>query len=304
MGDGVDAGFIGLGVMGQPMALSLARGGTALTVWNRTAARSQVLATAGARVAASPAELLGQVPVVILMLPTGDAIDSVLGRGTPQFSTNVAGHTIVHMGTTSPGYSRSLEASIRAAEGRYVEAPVAGSCKVAEAGRLVAMLAGEQISADLVRPLLRPMCQETIMCGPVPNAMQMKLAVNLFQITMITGLAESVHFASCRGLNLEQLLAVLDVGPMASDVSRMEAAKLAARDFAVQAPISGVLKTNQLIAEAVRESSMASPLLDVCHSLYREAVALGHGRSDISAVLHAIEARTAAVTAPPPEPSA
>jgi hypothetical protein len=77
------------------------------------------------------------------------------------------------------------------------------------------------------------------------------------------------------GFNLNQFVAVLNAGPMASDVSRMKAPKLVGRDFAVQATISNVLENNRLIAEAAREAGVASPLLDVCHALYGETRALG-----------------------------
>jgi 3-hydroxyisobutyrate dehydrogenase len=196
------------------------------------------------------------------------------------------------MGTTSPAYSQALEADIRAAGGSYVEAPVSGSRKPAEAGELVAMLAGERAPVDEVRPLLEPMCQETIVCGEVPAALLMKLAVNLFLITVVTGLAEAVHFADRHGLDMEQLVAVLDAGQMASSVSRVKARKLVERDFSVQAALSDVLYNNRLIAEAAREANLASPLLDLCHALYSEAEALGHGESDMAAVVRAIEART------------
>jgi 3-hydroxyisobutyrate dehydrogenase len=296
----VNVGFIGLGLMGQPMARNLARAATALVVWNRTPGKSEALRAAGARVATSPAEVFGQARVVLLMLAGGDAIDSALGRGTPDFAANVAGHTIVHMGTTSPGYSRGLEADIRAAGGSYVEAPVSGSRKPAEEAALVAMLAGEPAAVEAVRPLLGPMCRESILCGPVPNALLMKLSVNLFLITMVTGLAEAVHFAGRHGLDLRQFLAVLDAGPMASDVSRVKALKLVARDFAAQAAIQDVLYNNRLVADAAREADLASPLLDACHALFGEAMALGHGTADMAAVLHAIEARTDAGTAGTP----
>jgi 3-hydroxyisobutyrate dehydrogenase len=291
----VDVGFIGLGVMGQPMALNLARAGMALVVWNRSADKSEPLRAAGARVATSPAEVFRLARVVIMMLVNGAAIDAVLGRGTPNFGTNVAQHTIVHMGTTSPDYSRRLETDIRAAGGRYVEAPVSGSRKPAEAGQLVAMLAGEYATAPVIRRLFQPMCRETIMCGSVPNGLLMKLSVNLFLITMVTGLVEAVHFAERHGLDLAQLVAVLDAGPMASDVSRVKAAKLLAQDFAVQAAISNVLENNRLIAEAAREAGIASPLLDVCHALYGETHALGLESADMVAVIRAIEQRTAAL---------
>ncbi|HZD71435.1 MAG TPA: NAD(P)-dependent oxidoreductase [Actinomycetes bacterium] len=289
----MDVGFIGLGVMGQPMALNLARAGTPLVVWNRSAEKSEPLRAAGASVAASPAEVLGQAPVVILMLVDGAAIDAVLGRGTPDFAANVARRTIVHMGTTSPDYSRGLEADVRAAGGSYVEAPVSGSRKPAEAGQLVAMLAGERAAVEQVRPLLGPMCQTTIVCGPVPTALLMKLSVNLFLNTMVTALAEAVHFAQRHDLDMRRFLAVLDAGPMASSVSRVKTPKLVAGDFAVQASSANLLENTRLIAEAARRSHLASPLLDVCHALYAETVALGHGESDAVAVIRAIEARTA-----------
>jgi 3-hydroxyisobutyrate dehydrogenase len=97
---------------------------------------------------------------------------------------------------------RELEADIRAVGGHYVEAPVSGSRKPAEAGQLVAMLAGDADAIADARPLLTPMCRETMICGPVPNALLMKLSVNLFLISLVTGLAEAVHFADRHGLNL------------------------------------------------------------------------------------------------------
>ncbi|MFI0940837.1 NAD(P)-dependent oxidoreductase [Streptomyces sp. NPDC021020] len=296
-GNGRGIGFLGLGVMGRPMALNLQRrqpAGAPLTVWNRTPAKCAELREAGAVVAGSAAEVLRTCDVVFLMLADSAAVDDVLGRGTDSFAGRVRGRTLVHMGTTSPGYSHALEADVRAAGGRYVEAPVSGSRVPAEGGQLVAMLAGEQAAADAVRPLLAPMCRDAVDCGPVPNALLTKLAVNLFLITMVTGLTEAYHFADRHGLDRDRFLAVLDAGPMASAVSRMKAPKLRERDFAVQAGAVDVLKNNRLIADAARAAGLASPLLDVCHALFTETVAMGHGEGDMVAVLHAIEARTSA----------
>jgi 3-hydroxyisobutyrate dehydrogenase len=294
----VDIGFLGLGVMGRPMALNLVRAGTPLVVWNRSAPAADALRAAGAKTADSPADLFRSARTVFMMLADGAAIDACLGRGTPAFAANVAGHTVVHMGTTSPGYSLALEADIRAAGGRYVEAPVSGSRVPAEAGRLVAMLAGEQEAVTAVRPLLAPMCHETFVCGAAPSALLMKLSVNLFLITTVTGLAEAFHFAQRHGLDRRQFLAVLDAGPMASGVSRMKAPKLLARDFGVQAAAADVLMNNRLIAEAARASATATPLLDICHALFTETAAADPS-ADMIAVLRAIESRTAAV--PPAE---
>ncbi|MFE6177152.1 NAD(P)-dependent oxidoreductase [Streptomyces sp. NPDC056464] len=288
----MSVGFIGLGVMGRPMALNLARAGTPLIVWNRTPERCEPLRAAGAEVAASAAEVFERAGVVILMLADESAIDAVLLRGTPDFAPRVAGRILVHMGTTSPEYSGSLRDDVRAAGAGYVEAPVSGSRVPAEQGQLVAMLAGDEDAVATVRPLLAPMCREAFDCGAVPGALLMKLSVNLFLIAQVTGLTEAFHFADRHGLDRRLFLDVLDAGPMASAVSRMKAPKLLARDFSVQAGAADVLKNNRLIAEAARKAGLASPLLDICHTLFGETVARGHGDEDMVAVLHAIEART------------
>ena len=285
-------GFVGLGVMGRPMALNLARAGTPLLVWNRTSERCEPLRAAGAEIAADPGEVFVRAGVVFLMLADEDATNAVLGRGTPAFTARVAGRTLVHMGTTSPEYSVGLQDDVRAAGGRYVEAPVSGSRVPAEQGQLVAMLAGEDDAVADVRPLLGPLCRETFDCGPVPAALLTKLSVNLFLITLVTGLTEAFHFADRHGLDRRLFLDVLDAGPMASAVSRMKSPKLLARDFDVQAGAADVLKNNRLIARAARSAGLASPLLDVCHALFEETVAQGHGDEDMVAVLRALESRT------------
>ncbi|MFF9060510.1 NAD(P)-dependent oxidoreductase [Streptomyces sp. NPDC014882] len=285
-------GFLGLGVMGQPMALHLARSATPLLVWNRTPGRCDPLRAAGAEVAASPAEVFERAGTVFLMLADETALDTVLGRGTPDFAPRVAGRTVVHMGTTAPEHSGGLRDDVLAAGGRYVEAPVSGSRVPAERGELVAMLAGDDDAVADVRPLLAPLCRETFACGPVPGALLMKFSVNLFLITLVTGLAEAFHFADRHGLDRNLLRDVLDAGPMASAVSRGKAPKLLARDFTVQAAAADALKNNRLIARAARTAGLASPLLDVCHSLYAETVDQGHGDEDMVAVLRALETRT------------
>ena len=288
-------GFIGLGLMGEPMALNLLRGDTPLVVWNRSPAKIDVLAKAGARVAKDSQEVFQRCEVVLLMLRNAEATDIVLGRQDGTFSARVARHTIINMATTSPVYSEALDADIRAHGGRYVEAPVSGSRKPAEAGQLVAMLGGASDAVAFVQPLLAPMCRRTVDCGPTPNALIMKFAVNLFMICMVTGLAEAMHFAKTHGVDLARLVAVLDASPMASDVSRVKAAKIAAHDFAAQAVIANVLENTRLITEAARTARVASPLLDSCHSLYAEADASGETDLDMVAVIRTIERRTAAL---------
>lgn len=286
-------GFLGLGVMGRPMAANLVRAGVPLVVWSRTARHCDEVCRLGARRAQTPARVFADADVVILMLADEAATDAVLARGTASFG-QVAGRTVVHMGTTSPEYSAGLAADVLAAGGRYVEAPVSGSRVPAENGDLVVMLAGDARPVDVARALVAPMCRQAFTCGAVPGALLMKLAVNLYLITMVTGLAEAAHFAAAHGLDLELFAGVLAAGPMASPVSRGKAEKLVARDFAVQAAVFDVLKNNRLVADAARAAGVASPLLDVCHQLFAETVELGHADEDMAAVVRALEARTRA----------
>lgn len=291
-------GFIGIGIMGEPMARNLVDAGTDLLIWNRRPEKSAALVAAGARAAADAAEVFRSARVTIMMLANGDAIDSVLGRGTEEFAENVRDRVIVHMGTTPPEYSLGLETEILAAGGCYLEAPVSGSRKPAEAGELIGMLAGPDEVVAEVRPLLAPICRETVVCGAVPAALMMKLSVNIFLISTVTGLAESFHFAEQQGLDLRQLRSILDSGPMSSSVSRIKSEKLVESDFAAQAAIADVLKNNQFIASAARAAGIATPVLDACHALFAETDALGLGSADMAAVIRAIEARTSAVRGP------
>jgi len=293
---GQPAGFIGLGAMGEPMALNIAAAGIPLVVWNRTTARCAAVAEAGARVADSVDGVFAACETVILMLADGAAIDSVLDRGGATFAARVSDHTIVHMGTTSPSYSRGLEADVISAGGRYVEAPVSGSRRPAEERQLVAMVAGGAEAVKAASPLFDAMCRATVACGAVPNALVTKLAANVFLIALVTGLAEAFHFARHHDLDLERLAAVLNVGQMASPISKVKTAKLLAGDLAEQASIANVLENNRLIAEAANEAGIASPLIDVCHALYRETLQLGLGEADMIAVVEAIEQRTATVS--------
>ncbi len=287
----MQVGFIGLGTMGLPMALNMARAGTPLVVWNRSPGPTEVLARAGATVADSPAGVFDRPRTVFLMLRNGDVVDEVLRRGTPDFAALVAGRTVVHMGTTSPSWSRGLGEDVTAAGGTYVEAPVSGSRGPAEAGQLVGMVAGPEPAVDEVAALLAPVCATSVRCGPVPSATQMKLSVNLFLITQMTGLVEAFHLAGRLGLDLEVFRSVLDAGPMASAVSRVKLDKLLRGDDQPQASVRDVHYNSVLIAEAAREAGSAAPVVEACRQLLAQAEALGHGPDDVIAVVRALEAR-------------
>lgn len=273
-------GFAGLGSMGEPMARNLARAGIPLLAWNRTPGKA-------GQTVEDVAELFARCEVVILMLKDADAVDAVLERGR----SALAGRTIVHMGTTAPGHSRELEAELLAAGAKYVEAPVSGSRVPAEAGELVAMLAGDPGTIDEVRELFAPMCRETVYCGPVPNGLLMKLAVNVHLTAVVTSLAETVRFARAYELDPGLLADVLGAGQLASPILRVKAPKLVEEDFAPQASIANVLANVELIAAAAREAGLELPLIEASRALYAETARLGFGAEDMVAVVKALDAR-------------
>ena len=229
-------GFVGLGVMGQPMALNLAAAGQRLVVWNRTPARCEPLRRGGRGGRATTSRTSSRRPATVVLMLVGEAtLDAVLRRGTPGFARWSREHLVVSTASNSPGYSRSLAADVVAAGGRYVEAPVSGSRRPAEAGTLVALLGGEPDDVAEVRPLLAPTCRAQLACGPVGSGLLMKLAVNVYLDTTLAGLAEAVHFADRQGLDLATFSAAIDAGPMASDLTRVKVPKLVDHDFEVQA---------------------------------------------------------------------
>lgn len=281
-------GFIGLGVMGTPMAGHLARAGHAVLGWSRSGRNHEAARTAGVQPITQRQDVFDACGTILLMLANDEAIDSVLDRNTPTFPARVKGRLVINMGTSSAAYSQALGEQIRAAGGRYVEAPVSGSRVQAEAAQLVIMLAGDAADVAEASHLLAPLGRQCVACGQVPAALRMKLAVNLYLITLVTALGEAVHFAKVHGIALERFAEVLNAGPMASEVSRIKLDKMIREDFAVQASITDVLKNSGLVAGAAHEAGMQAPLIDASDALFARAQRMGLGGLDMAAVLQAI----------------
>jgi len=284
-------GFIGLGIMGVPMASNLVEAGFDVVVWARSAAPRDELVAHGARAAGSVAGVFAAAETIILMLRDESAVDAVLARGTDDFGRLVADRTVVQMGTFTTAFSRALADEVAAAGGRYVEAPVSGSRGPAIEGTLVGMLAGEPDVLAHVEPVVDAMCAQTFRCGDIPKALTMKLAVNTYLITMVTGLAETFHFAERAGADIGVLREVLAAGPMASAVSRGKAQKLADGDLSAQAAITDVLKNARLAEDAARAVGSAHPLITASRRLYEEAADAGLGELDMIGVIDALAAR-------------
>lgn len=281
-------GFVGLGIMGRPMARRLARSGVPLLTWTRTARADEALDTAGARAAATVAEVVSRCPITFVMLRDERVVTEMILDDPDVLAAVAPGRTLVNLGTVSPAFSTRLGHAITDHGGHYVEAPVSGSREPAELGDLVAMLAGEPEQVRRVEPLLEPMCTQTIECGPVPAASTTKLAVNVFLIASMTGLAEAFHVAEQQGVAAERLRAVLDAGQLSSPVSRAKTAKLVASDFTPQAAITDVAMNARLITDAAASAGATAPLTQLCSDLFATAVARGDGPLDMIGIVRTL----------------
>ena len=283
-------GFIGLGLMGAPMARRLLDAGIPLTAWTRSAAALEPLADAGATAAASAEEVFAASDTVIVMLRNAAAIDAVLRDGSGTIRPFVTGRTIVNTGTISPADSRRLADEIEHAGGTYVEAPVSGSRVPAETGALVGLMAGSADAVDRVRPLLEPLCSRVESCGEIPAALTMKLSANVFLVSLLGGLAESFHFAGAHQIDLELLRSILDAGQMASPLSRVKTDKLVRDDMGPQASIADVHANAELLREAAASAGIASPVIDACAQLFAAGVQSGDGELDAVAIVRTLAA--------------
>jgi 3-hydroxyisobutyrate dehydrogenase len=285
-------GFIGLGMMGQPMALNLARAGLPLVVWNRGAEKCAPVVSAGATAAVDPSDVFARCQLVFMMLFDEAAFDAVLKRGTPHFADMVGDRIVVNMSSVSPQFAKALAHDVESAGGRYVEAPVSGSRIPAEKGQLVAMLAGDQALCDELRDMLAPMCGQQIYCGVIGNGLLMKLAINIFMLCSSIGLAEAYHFAERQGLPLDRFREIADASQMSSQLSKIKLAKLADGNFAKQGSVLDGVNNTKLITDAAREAHASAEMITVVQQLFNEAFALGHGADDMIAVIRAMEARS------------
>ncbi|KAK8142035.1 hypothetical protein G3M48_009464 [Beauveria asiatica] len=286
-------GFMGLGFMGTPMALNLAKK-FPLTVWNRTAAKYEPFRSTSAFIADSPAAVLRRSDVVFTMLFNEAAYRAVLNQ---DFTDALRGKTVINTSSVSVAFSQYLDEQVRRAGGRFLEMPVSGSRVPAEQGQLVGMLAGDGDEARRVAPLLAQITTAAVYCGAaIGNGLRTKFATNLFLITMTAGLAEAMNLARAQGIDVAAFGRVLDAGPMASAYSKLKVAKMMAEDWSPQAAMADCANVTQLVQEAAGEAGAQTPLMTVCDALYKEAVERGFGGDDMIAIHKVMTPRTKGLT--------
>jgi 3-hydroxyisobutyrate dehydrogenase len=279
---GVTVTVLGAGIMGSAMTRNLVAAGVKTRVWDRSSAATAPLAAAGAVVASSAREAVQDADVVITMLPTADAAESVV------FDEGVAdafadGAVWAQMGTV--GVEATVRFGERLAAQRpgvlFVDAPVSGSKGPAEQGQLLILASGPAAAADRLDPVFAILGRKTVWLGQAGQGSRVKLAVNAYMSILIEGVAETLELADRFGIGHQQLADAIEGGPLDAPIADAKLHKMDRGDYAPEFPLEWALKDVDLAIGAA--GGEAPPLLAALSSQWHAAVAAGHGRQDISA---------------------
>jgi 2-hydroxy-3-oxopropionate reductase len=282
-------GFVGLGVMGRPMARNLLRAGHRVAVWNRSPEPAAELAAAGATVARTPAELAAAAPVVLTMLPDLPQVEEVLQRDDGLLAGMGPGSVLVVMGTVSPVGVRELGARLEPAGVSLVDAPVSGGDVGAEQATLSIMVGGRPQDVARVRPLLAAMGTTVDHLGPLGAGQLAKACNQIVVAATLTALSEALVLARKGGLDAQRVFAVLGGGLAASRLLEVKGPKLLGGDFRPGGAAAFQHKDLGIALAAARAEGVALPLTALVDQLYGAAVWSGLGDDDHSVVVRVIE---------------
>jgi 2-hydroxy-3-oxopropionate reductase len=285
----VKVGFIGLGVMGLPMAGHLLRAGHDLTVWARRGGSAQVLQAAGARLAASPRELAKETEVVFTMV-TGSADVAGLVFGEDGLAAGaVPGSVIVDCSTIAPAVARDLAGRLAAQGVGFLDAPVSGGGLGAANASLAIMVGGAAEHLAKVRPLLALLGKTIVHVGPSGAGQVAKACNQLAMVAAIEACAEAARLAAAHGIEFGRVCTALAGGSAGSRVLEFFGGKMAARDFA--AGVEARLHHKDfgtLLAEAHGVGAPLPVAAQVAQQL-NALMALGLGGDDSASLLRVLE---------------
>lgn len=276
-----DVSVLGTGLLGGPIARRLATTGNSVTVWNRTREKAEALSLP---VADSPRAAFEAAPVAILMLADAPAIEAVLAAA----GDAVKGKTIVQMGTISPKESLAFAASVAAAGGDWVEAPVLGSIPQAEAGTLQVMVGGSGAQLTKLTPILS-LLGPLHHAGEVGKAAALKLALNQLIGTLTATFATSLAYARATDVPTDLFLAILRESALHAPTFDKKLPRMLASDYANPTfPAKHLLKDLRLVEHAFREAGLGTALVAAVNATLERTLELGHAEDDYSALAAAI----------------
>jgi 3-hydroxyisobutyrate dehydrogenase len=268
-------GFIGLGIMGSPMALNLLRAGYSLGVYNRTAAKCAVLADAGAQVYDSATALGSQSDVVITMVSDTPDVEAVLFGATGVAHGLRAGGVVIDMSTISPSAAEQFAERLRSRSIEMLDAPVSGGEAGAKAATLSIMVGGNEAVFHRCLPVLQALGKNIILLGPNGSGQKTKLVNQIVGAINLLATVEGLRVARAAGLNLPQLHQAISGGAAASWMLSNLGPRIIAQDFEPGFSIRLQTKDLRLADEFVRELRLDAPGTSLVHRLFEAALQKG-----------------------------
>ncbi|MCP4897652.1 MAG: NAD(P)-dependent oxidoreductase [bacterium] len=280
-------GFIGTGLMGNPMALRLLNAGIDLAVYNRTTKRTQNLELSGAQVCKNSDECVATCDAIVVMVSDYEAIEvTVLNKTARQHLVNT---TVIQMSTIGPQKSRDSANKIAAAGGHYLEAPVLGSIPQATDGSLIVMAGGEEELYQRWRGLLSHFGPEPQLVGPVGSAAALKLCLNQLIASLTGAFALSLGAAIREDVPVDTFMTILRNSALyAPTFDKKVEGMLADRYTPANFPAKHLLKDVRLFLNMAEEDNLDAQALQGTEAILQRALQMGLADSDYSALAKAV----------------
>ncbi|MEL7027617.1 MAG: NAD(P)-dependent oxidoreductase [Pseudomonadota bacterium] len=278
--------FLGLGVMGFPMAGHLAKAGHTVTVYNRTSQRAADWSSRhGGAAAATPAAAAKGAEVVFACVGNDDDIRAVATGENGAFDAMDDGAIFVDHTTTSAEAARTLDAEARARGLQFLDAPVSGGQAGAENGALTVMIGGEANVAERAAPLIDCYAKMQKHLGPAGYGQLTKMVNQICIAGLVQGLAEGLHFAQVAGLDPDAVTDAISGGAAQSWQMDNRAATMAKGEFDFGFAVDWMRKDLAYVLEEARRNGANLPVTALVDQFYAQIQAIGGGRWDTSSLI-------------------
>ncbi len=282
--------FVGLGVMGFPMAGHLAAAGHAVRVFNRTRAKAERFAAQhGGAIGASPGDAARDTDVVFLCVGGDDDVREVVLGADGVLAALRPGAVIVDHTTTSAHLAREVAAAAREREVAFLDAPVSGGEAGAKNGTLTVMVGGDAAALDTVRPLIGCYARRIALLGPSGAGQLTKMVNQICIAGLVEALAEGLHFARVVGLDPQAVVDVIAHGAAQSWQMDHRHATMLAGEYEHGFAVDWMRKDLGYVLDEARRRGAHLPVTALVDQLYGEVQALGGGRWDTSSLLERLE---------------
>ena len=285
--------FLGLGVMGKPMARHLVRAGHAVTVFNRTHARAlDFIETYGGEAAASPGEAVAKASVVFVCLGTDEHVRDVVLGEEGALAAMPQGGVIVDHGTTSALLAREISDEALERGCGAVDAPVSGGQSGAEAGALTIMAGGRDVDFERVVPLFRAYSRHARLLGPAGSGQLAKMVNQICIAGIVQSLAEAINFAEVAGLDPASVMDTLAHGAAQSWQMEHRHAAMIANSFDFGFAVEWMRKDLGLALEEARHNGAPLPVSALVDQFYADIQNMGGQRWDTSSLIRRLRVRS------------